>query len=493
MLLVVLSLFLPIRWSCQEPTLKGGYMDNITQILGIVDSNVIVSDSWIEGSVKYLTLETPPSVHFCPQCSFRMHSRGIKERRVSHPVLQDGYELCLVLKQRRWRCTNPACRYEANEHFQFVDRQRRKTNSSDILIVLAFRNLSESASSIAARFHTSDTHVLEVFDRYVKPPRLPLTDIISVDEVHLDLDKHCKYALVIQDFYTGDPIDLLRSRRSDVTEPYFASIPVEERKAVRYLISDMYNPYISFVDKYFPNAVPVVDSFHVIQWIVRSIDNYIRSLIRQFRQRDRELEERKSEGLGGPVSLPTSDEVYLLQKYKWLVLSNQSNITYHPDPRMDRHFRCLMNTYDYEDALFRISPRLRTLRDLKELYIQFNIRNAGNTLQAGKEIDKLIALYKRSGDSIFIEFAGLLFRFRAPIINSFVMVEKHGTGKLYESRLSNGPIESLNRKVKDLKRLGRGFRNFEHIRNRFLFAERGTAAVDTVQDHHPVIYMDDDE
>ena len=35
------------------------------------------------------------------------------------------------------------------------------------------------------------------------------------------------------------------------------------------------------------------------------------------------------------------------------------------------------------------------------------------------------------------------------------------------SRLSNGLIESLNRKVKDIKRLGRGFQNFEHMRNRF--------------------------
>ena len=58
------------------------------------------------------------------------------------------------------------------------------------------------------------------------------------------------------------------------------------------------------------------------------------------------------------------------------------------------------------------------------------------------------------------------------IINSFIMVEKHGSGKVYSSRLSNGPIESINRKVKDLKRLGRGFRNFEHFRNRFLYATR---------------------
>lgn len=84
-----------------------------------------------------------------------------------------------------------------------------------------------------------------VFNRYVKLDRLTLTDAISIDEVFLDMDEHCKYALVIQDFHTGDPIDLLRSRRSNVTEPYFTSIPTEERFAVKYLISDMYNPYIS--------------------------------------------------------------------------------------------------------------------------------------------------------------------------------------------------------------------------------------------------------
>ena len=68
-------------------------------------------------------------------------------------------------------------------------------------------------------------------------------------------------SLVIKDFHTGDPIDLLISRRTNVAEPYFTSIPIEERLEVRYLISDMYNPYIAYVEKYFPNATPVVDAF----------------------------------------------------------------------------------------------------------------------------------------------------------------------------------------------------------------------------------------
>ena len=209
------------------------------------------------------------------------------------------------------------------------------SNATEMLIVSAYKNLAESSTSIAKRFNVSDTFAHEVFDRYVKLDRLPLTDAISIDEVFMDMDERCKYALVIQDFHTGDPIDLLRNRRTNVTEPYFTSIPIEERLKVKYLISDMYNPYISYVDKYFPNAVPVVDSFHVIQWIVKFIDNYIRALIKKFKQRDKENFFKLHPNIQPPFSIPLSNEVYLLQKYRWLILSNQSNIKYHSDPRMD--------------------------------------------------------------------------------------------------------------------------------------------------------------
>ena len=467
-------------------------MNSITELLDLEDSDIRISDISINGTQKILTLETLPTIHYCPLCKFRMHSRGIKIRTINHPVLQDGFEMILKLKQRRWRCTNPQCGYEMNESFRFVNKNRRNTNATDMLIVNAFRDLSVSASSIASKFNVSDTYVLDVFDRYVKLDRLPLSDIISVDEVHVELDEYCKYALVIQDFHTGDPIDLLRSRRVNVTEPYFVSIPREERYADKYLITDMYNPYIRFVEKYFPNAVPVVDSFHVIQWVIHSIDRYIRQLIKRFKQRDRELYETRWHPEKMPATIPASREVYLLQKYRWLILANRSNIHYYTDLRMDKHLHCLMNTYDYESALFQIDPNLKELRDLKEMYICFNQRNEGKPMDARIELDELIDYYLHCSNPIFIDFAELLIRHHDYIINSFVMVEKHGPGKIYSSRLSNGPIESLNRKAKDLKRLGRGFRNFEHFRNRFLYAARNNPVLNGVSDYNPVLYHLDD-
>jgi hypothetical protein len=73
------------------------------------------------------------------------------------------------------------------------------------------------------------------------------------------------------------------------------------------------------------------------------------------------------------------------------------------------------------------------------------------------------------------------------------MVQKYGPGGIYDSRLSNGPIESLNRKVKDLKRLGRGFSNFEHFRNRFLYAERNRPVLDGRSDAAQVQYSEEED
>lgn len=81
----------------------------------------------------------------------------------------------------------------------------------------------------------------------------------------------------------------------------------------------------------------------------------------------------------------------------------------------------LLRIYDYEHELFKIEQNLAGFRDLKEMYIDFNNK--------------------------------------------------------YVGRLSNGPMESLNRIPKDMKRHARGYGNFEHIRNRFLFSQRKNAAI----------------
>lgn len=122
-------------------------MNTITELLNLEDSDIIISDITIQGTTKILTLETKPYPHHCPVCGFKMHSRGTKQRTIKHPILQNNYELLLLLKQRRWRCTNKDCSYDISESFKFVNKNRRTTNATDMLIVMAYRNLKNFMTS----------------------------------------------------------------------------------------------------------------------------------------------------------------------------------------------------------------------------------------------------------------------------------------------------------------------------------------------------------
>lgn len=90
-------------------------MNSITDLLDLEDANISISSIDIEGQTKTIYLETAPEAHFCPCCGFRMHSRGTKNRKINHPILQDNYKLVLILKQCRWRCTNPDCLYDISD------------------------------------------------------------------------------------------------------------------------------------------------------------------------------------------------------------------------------------------------------------------------------------------------------------------------------------------------------------------------------------------
>ena len=150
---------------------------------------------------------------------------------------------------------------------------------------------------------------------------------------------------------------------------------------VKYLVTDMYKPYLAYIDKYFPNAISVVDAFHVIQQINFRILKYIRSLQRKYRERDIRQNEDLKRRLGRHVKLKESKEVYLLRNYRWLVLKNYATIHYSRKPFFDPKFNAYMYTTDYERELFNLAPVLKEYRDLKELYISFNNeRFAGDPL-----------------------------------------------------------------------------------------------------------------
>ena len=192
----------------------------------------------------------------------------------------------------------------------------------------------------------------------------------------------------------------------------------------------MYNPYINYTKRYFPNSIAIIDSFHVVSWIIRKINNYINDLKKKFQIRDKKIYEDSCIKNNRPIdfkNMPTSKEVYLLNNFKWLILQNVENIDYQSNVRYNHKLKAYLNTYDYEKTLI-----------------------------------------------MFKEFSELLKAHKQEIINSFIYITDNNGN---ERRLSNGPMEGYNRTPKDFKRNSRGLSNFEYVRSRLIWANRKNESI----------------
>lgn len=450
--------------------------NDIINLLNIEDKDVIITNTSIEGNVKKIYIEKVLKVEYCPNCSSRMHSKGKYLRHINHPILQDGYKLELIVSQRKWKCTNPQCKLYFNDQFNFISSYKQSSNITPYMILNEMKNINITTSEIAARYNVSDTTVHYVFLQYLDIQRLPLPEILSIDEVHLDIDYRHKYVLVMMDFETNDIIDILPNRWEETTKPYFLSIPLEEREKVKYLICDMYNPYINYTKRYFPNSIAIIDSFHVVSWLIYKIIGYLNTLKKAFLERDRKgfIEKLTKENKSFDCNyindnLPVSREVYLLNHYRWLLLQNKENIDYKTDRKYNHKFQMYLNTYDYEKMFFEIDESLIEIRKLKEKYIEFNSTDERDKEKIDIALSNLIKEYSNSKFDFFRDFAETLNRHKQEIINSFTYIkDKDGN----ERRLSNGPIEGYNRVPKDFKRNSRGLANFEFARSRLIWANR---------------------
>jgi len=452
--------------------------DITTKLLGIEDDSIRILSVKTHDKFKDIFIERLYEPQYCPFCHFRMYPKGIRQRTVNHPVMQDGFALRIIIKQRRFKCQNKDCGYLMQEQFSFVDKRRRNTNTTDLMIVNAFRDYNLSVRQIAKRFNVSDTYAYYTFLRYVDMKRRSLPEALCIDEVYLGISNNKKYALVLQDFQNNEPVDLVISRREIDTNPYFSDIPVKERNKVKYLITDMYAPYAAYIDKYFFHAVHVVDSFHVIALINRKFNSYMLSVLREINERDRQEYYERQDKFHITYEFEHSKEYYLLKSYRWILLARPENIKakgWKYDPKFKREM-CIS---DYFSELLKLDRNFKEIYDLKQKCIDFNNRYEGDPKRARKALNELIYEYKKSHLRIYREIAESLERFKDAIIMSFTLVEKYNKEEKTTSitRLSNGPIESLNRIPKDMKRHARGFKNFEFFRNRFLFAKRVNASI----------------
>lgn len=207
----------------------------------------------------------------------------------------------------------------------------------------------------------------------------------------------------------------------------------------------------------FPKAKYVVDRFHYTRYIMDALDK-----IRIRLQKDYGYNSKKYR------MLKNKKNVGLLRKY-----SNDIDWFTYTKRYKNGHMIDVLK-YDLREELLNIHQELHQGYILKELFL--DLLHYSDYEHAEEEIKEWIDVCKNSEIEEFIEASKTIENWLPYIVNSFI-----------DKRFSNGYTEGLNNKIKVIKRVGFGYRNFEFFRLRLMYILNGKLSGITKKDRNAKI------
>lgn len=374
----------------------------------------------------------------CPNCNKYTRNIHDKLKPIEVKYLKvAGYPTYLKVYKRRFNCLKCGKRFTENNYINGTKKKISLKTEQNILLDLMDYNLS--ISYIAIHNDVSDNTVRNVLKNKMKyyPTHLKtLPSIISFDEFKADTRKG-KYAFIVNDVIHKEVLDILPSRKKDDLIQYFTY--TENRSSVQYVVSDMYEPYLLVTTIMFPKAKYVVDRFHYIKYVMEALDKIRIRLQKEFGYGSKEYNKLKNK-----------KNVSLLRKYSndisWWVEQERY--------RNGKIIRVLPGEIIQE--LLSIDEDLRRGYQLKELFL--DIINHATLEDAERQLKSFVELCRESKIEEMVEASNTIENWLEYIVNSFI-----------DKKLSNGFTEELNNKIKVIKRVGFGYKNFDFFRLRLLY------------------------
>lgn len=383
------------------------------------------------GKALVLHIEQIHPQNICDECQI---SGVIHERRDVSLIDVGGFhQRCrIVWNKHVYACKTILCptkTWTSSDSRIAPNRHRVTTRAGKQMTtkVAETRTVKEVAKEFGCDPKTVDKHVhfyaRELFDE--KNRQLRNTSAIGLDETYqikLKGQRGRQYNTGIVDIETGKMIELLQGREFDSIAKWLKEQPESWRKAVKHVAIDMCGLYRKVAGAAFPNAMVVVDRFHVMKLANKNIDE-----IRSWIQREEGTKRKDSP----------------LYKIRKLLRSNQDNLK-------SEKLETLLSTLEAHDPDGFLTLAYLTKEATREIYLL-------DKPSATKRLDELIeSLSKKSLPLCLQAFAKTLKQFRTEILN------------WHDCRLTNAKSEAANNNVKRIKRLGYGFKNFQHFRNRVL-------------------------
>lgn len=407
----------------------------ILNLLNIKDKNVFIlansiqeriikgkKHKIIEGILTYIP-------EFCPNCGCINESTndiikwGFKKNcKVKIPNISNCKSL-LILHKQRFYCKN--CHNTFIAETTLVDRNKNISNNTELQIRIELMK-KQSEKDIAERTNVSSSKVNRILDdisskTILRHPVLP--ESMNWDEFKATKDTKGKMAFIIVNNKTGNIFDIHDSRKSIDLEKYFRKYSKQDRDKVKLISTDFYSGYIHLAKRLFKNADIVIDRFHIVIQAYNALNTTRVKLCYK------------------------SNPNYNKMKAFWkLILKNEKDLS--KNKSYSNYFKKEVSQKDIVNYLINTDKELKAtyecyqgiINSIAERdFIKFkNIVEHQNNLISDK-MSKALKLYKEN-----IKY----------IENSF------------KYDINNGIIEGKNNLIKCIKRIGFGYRKYNHFISR---------------------------
>ena len=388
------------------------YQDYTTKLLDMEHMNVKGIENLSDRLILHVEMKRRPAN--CPCCGMltdTIHDYRIQTVKDS-PI--QGKTVHWQYRKRRYRCTNCGKRfYEKN---WLLPKWHRLTNRLALQVI---QRLQEKVSrkDLSKEFNVSESTVCRWMNltECGKPNDLP--NVVSIDEFKGNVDGE-KFQCILTAPTEKRVLDILPDCKERHIYEYLQRF--KNRDQVQFFVSDMRKEYIAMAKHLFPNAKIVIDKFHVVRYCTWAVEN-----VRKRVQKGLHPDERKY--------LKRSRTLLLLRKDKLKDNGKEAVI------RMLRFHKDLANAYL-----------------LKEKFYAF--MTSENSLAARERLHSLILFAAAANLPEFEPLLSVLRNWTQYILNAF------------DCEYTNGFTEGCNNKIKVLKRIAFGYRNFANFRQRILLS-----------------------
>ena len=393
--------------------LHDNYTQSIPFFKGVITKYFEEDES--TGSYKAF-IEMPVREHRCPHCG--NSTTYIKDYRLQtvRDLVVLGKPLIVTIRKRRYICKN--CNTTFTEENPYI---KRYCHFPDRLYLESIKETfySQSFSSIAKRFGVSVTSIIRWFDKLNYPhPKLP--ECIAIDEFRGNAGGE-KFQCNVAEPVKHQVIDILPSRNTEDLCKHFLEYPYKERAEVKKIVMDLSTLFRSVAKTIFPEAKIVADKFHVISVVTNSLESVRKRIQKEFHATKRKWFKRS----------------------RYLLLKPEYKLT---DEDKIELSRMLNSSMELEKAYV-----------LKERFYEIFRQKTRN--EAKKELRDWLLLAAQLAIPEFKHCIATFTNWRTEIAN------------IIDESVSNGFIEGSNNKIKVLKRISYGVRNFERFRNRILYLQ----------------------